>query len=148
MDKSVNNPPRLKSIEPNNESTPIEGEAPSAPPLANDLWDDFWLLYPRHEARKDARKSWGKLSERQQIQAVVSITDWRQVWKAQGRDSRLIPLPATWLNGERWEDELPDGIITTRHASHTLVTVSPNEPTKATDLPDRVKTMLAKLRKI
>lgn len=79
--------------------------------LEIDLWDAFWTLYPRHEAKKDALKAWSRLNESDRTAAVCAIADWRQVWRAQGRDTHLIPLAATWLNGERWEDEVPRGLV-------------------------------------
>ena len=111
----MDNVRRLQQPEPTNESTPTASAEASGPALAHDLWEDFWLLYPRHEAKKDARKAWARIGESAHLAAVVAIADWRLVWKAQGRDSRVIPLPATWLNGERWEDEIPEGIRSVRH---------------------------------
>src|SRR5208282_3586434 len=75
-----------------------------------DLWDAFWTLYPRHEAKKDAQRAWSRMAEMDKVSAVIAIADWRQVWRAQGREIHTIPLPATWLNGERWEDEVPQGL--------------------------------------
>ena len=83
----------------------------SQPDPEPDLWTMFYTLYPRHEARKDAMKAWARMSEADRLAAVTAIADWRQVWRAQGREIHHVPLPATWLNGERWTDELPKGVI-------------------------------------
>ena len=83
----------------------------SQPDPEPDLWTMFYTLYPRHEARKDALKAWARMSEADRLAAVTAIADWRQVWRAQGRDSTVIPYPATWLRGERWTDEIPAGLI-------------------------------------
>ena len=56
-------------------------------------------------------KAWARMSEADRLAAVTAIADWRQVWRAQGREIHHVPLPATWLNGERWTDELPKGVI-------------------------------------
>lgn len=67
---------------------------------------DFWKAYPRRVARKDAEKSWAKIpaeTHRKILEAVLkarSTEDWRK------DNGRFIPYPATYLNGERWEDEL------------------------------------------
>lgn len=143
VDKPVDNPaPLLQLVPDNDQQAKADCEAL---PGADQTFADFWTLYPRHEAKKDARKSWARLSQRQQVEAIIAIADWRQVWAVQGRDSRLIPLAATWLNGERWEDEIPAGVIVYQ-ASHKLAQPE-QEPTRSADLPDRVKAMLAKLRK-
>ena len=83
----------------------------SQPDPEPDLWTMFYTLYPRHEARKDAMKAWAKMSEADKLAAVTAIADWRQVWREQGREIHHTPLPASWLNGERWTDEIPAGLI-------------------------------------
>jgi hypothetical protein len=139
----MDNPaPLLQLVPDNDQQAKADSEAVSG---ADQTFADFWTLYPKHEAKKDARKSWGRLSQRQQLAAIIAIADWRQVWEFQGRDSRVIPLAATWLNGERWEDEIPAGLIVYQ-ASHKPAPPE-QEPTRSAGLPDRVKAMLAKLRK-
>ena|SRR5208282_2370466 len=116
-----------------------------------DLWDAFWTLYPRHEAKKDALKAWRRMSESDRHAAVIAIADWRQVWKAQGRDTHLIPLPATWLNGERWEDEVPQGLIQRGSRSQVsqsgVVTSSLRESVSSPMLlPEHVLEMIARMK--
>lgn len=81
-----------------------EGE--SAPP--SDKFDEFWKLYPRKTAKKDARKAWKQMkcdnpdlfdSLMAALRKQLDIT-----WK--DKDKEYIPLPATWLRGERWDDEI------------------------------------------
>ena len=108
-----------------------------------ELWDGFWTLFPRHEAKKDARKAWDKLAEGEQLAAVVAIADWRRVWAAQGRDSSVTPLPGTWLRGERWEDELPLGF---RRSSATVTALPTAASPKRGEIPDHVKRMIARLK--
>jgi hypothetical protein len=67
---------------------------------------DFWKLYPRREAKKDAEKAWGKLSEDQKKKAIESIPVHAKCWCNECREKHFIPLPASWLRGERFEDEL------------------------------------------
>ena len=107
-------------------------------------FDDFWLLYTRRQARKDAVKAWTRLGPADQMEALVALVDWRRVWLARG-DDRYTPLPATWLNGERWTDELPAEFVQRiSHVSH----VSAEVPAAGlrTEMPAHVRAMLAKLR--
>jgi hypothetical protein len=69
-------------------------------------FDEFWKLYPRREAKADAIKAWRKVkeSEHADILAAVPIHTASTAW--QKEDGRFIPLPASWLNARRWEDEL------------------------------------------
>lgn len=69
-------------------------------------FDKFWAAYPRREAKKDAMKAWGLMSPEQRFAAVHAVPVHVRYWNAAGRTKQYIPLPATWLRGERWEDEL------------------------------------------
>jgi hypothetical protein len=75
-----------------------------------DAFDDFWAAYPRKVGKGAARKAWKKIKPSGGLVAVMLTaiaqqkrsTDWR-------RDGgQFIPHPATWLNQERWKDELPE----------------------------------------
>ena len=70
------------------------------------MFDEFWSLYPRKIAKATARKAWAKLSAEQQLMAAKAIDSHCQYWKAKETELEFIPYPSTWLNGERWEDEL------------------------------------------
>lgn len=104
-------------------------------------WDDFWLLYPRRVAKKDALKAWGRMKPAQRMQAIVACAAWRRVWA--NKDLDYLPYPATWLNGERWEDELPAEYTQTT-AAHAPAALP--EQTERTAMPEHVKALLAKLR--
>lgn len=67
-------------------------------------FDDFWALYPRRVAKKAARKAWEKLSADQQRQAFEALPDHARMFS--NRAMEHVPHAATWLNGERWEDEI------------------------------------------
>jgi DNA replication protein DnaC len=102
-------------------------------------FDDFWLLYPRRVAKKDARKAWDRLTPSNQLAALVAIASWRSIYLA--REPDRIPHAATWLNGERWEDELPQSM----HASHVPAEVPAAGPKSA--MPESVRALIARLRK-
>ena len=72
-----------------------------SPSLAE--FDRFWKIYPRKENKGNAEKAWAnavKLTEPDRIIEAVERTPWNE-------DKKFIPHPASWLNGKRWEDELP-----------------------------------------
>ena len=68
-------------------------------------FDDFWQAYPKKRDKKRSRDIWNrkKLDQHaaQIIQDVAARTHCDQHW----RDG-YIPNPSTYLNGERWEDEI------------------------------------------
>jgi hypothetical protein len=70
------------------------------------MFDEFWSLYPRKIAKAVARKAWQRLSAEQQLMAAKAIDAHCQYWSAKETELEFIPHPATWLNQERWEDEL------------------------------------------
>lgn len=64
----------------------------------------FWAHYPRKVAKKDAQKAWSKLTSAQKQAAMEALPKHIKRWD----DPIFIPYPASWLNGERWEDELEE----------------------------------------
>lgn len=71
-------------------------------------FEAFWKLYPKKKGRKDALKAWNKLKPDPEMQAVMIVALGKhrasRDWLKDG--GQYVPLAATWLNGERWEDEL------------------------------------------
>lgn len=69
-----------------------------------DAFDTFWEAYPRHEAKKDARKAWGQVNPSEEtLGKILAALEWQKQCDQWLRG--YIPLPATYLRGERWEDE-------------------------------------------
>lgn len=72
----------------------------------------FWQVWPagRKKSRDRAEKAWLKLSEEDQEKAIAAVPlHCRQAeWVKNIREgtTHFIPLPATWLNGKCWLDEL------------------------------------------
>ncbi len=70
-------------------------------------FDVFWDAYPRKASKKDAKKSWNRINPSDELLEVMlgAINEWKRT--EQWSDERYIPLPSTWLNQERWNDEVP-----------------------------------------
>lgn len=79
-----------------------------AQPEYEPSFDDFWLLWPKERRidRKNASIAWRSLKPQQQMDALLALVDWRQVWAARG-EYEYVPHPKRWLRDERWTDELP-----------------------------------------
>jgi len=71
------------------------------------LFPEFWNLYPKKVAKKDAERAWKKISLAEYPEIIQSLEKWKasQGWTKDG--GQFIPNAATWLNGERWKDEVP-----------------------------------------
>jgi hypothetical protein len=70
-------------------------------------FDEFWKLYPKKVAKADARKAWEQTEKirppvEKVLEAVKTATK-TEAWRQDG--GKFIPYPATWLRGERWEDD-------------------------------------------
>lgn len=59
----------------------------------------FWLNYPRRDDKGHARIAWAQAVKKAQPEAIIAgLREYRF-----NPDPRFIPLPATWLRGERWD---------------------------------------------
>lgn len=112
----------------------------------NASFDDFWTLWPKRVAKKDAEKLWTRLSEADRVKALVGICKWREVWLATG-ELRYVPNASTWLFGERWDDDLPaEWAARATHASQTAFPARPAVEARG-EIPAHVREAIAKLRK-
>lgn len=71
-------------------------------------FEKFWKIYPRKEAKKKALAAWTKLKPDKklfdEIMAGLQKCMKGEQWTKDG--GRFVPHPTTWLNGERWQDEV------------------------------------------
>lgn len=68
----------------------------------------FWEAYPKKAGKAAALKAWNKLAPdvvlQEQMGKALEVQKQSQQWRKDG--GQFIPMPATWLNGRRWEDEV------------------------------------------
>lgn len=83
-------------------------EADGAGVDQNRQFELFWSRYPRKEGKKKAREKWKRLNPDPVLFARIMAGLDKHIHSEQWRRG-VIPHPTTWLNGERWEDELPTG---------------------------------------
>jgi hypothetical protein len=73
-----------------------------------EFFDSFWREYPKKVGKGAARKAFERLKPPRALfeKMLLAIEQQKQSeqWKVQG--GRFIPYPATWLNHERWSDEV------------------------------------------
>jgi hypothetical protein len=69
-------------------------------------FEQFWQLYPRKVGKLTAKRSWEKLNQENKQKALEAIVEHRKFWVAKGTEWEFIPHASTWLNQERFEDEL------------------------------------------
>jgi uncharacterized protein YdaU (DUF1376 family) len=77
------------------------------------MFDVFWKGYPKTQGKAQALKTWTKLNPNQHLFDLIisSVVKFKasNEWTKDG--GQFIPNASTWLNGERWEDELTYGAI-------------------------------------
>jgi hypothetical protein len=71
-------------------------------------FEAWWKLYPRKVSKGDARIAFAKAMRRPDVSLAI-LTDGvkRYAASVRGKDPQFIVHAATWLNRERWLDELP-----------------------------------------
>ncbi|RQO57054.1 hypothetical protein DBV14_09600 [Variovorax sp. KBW07] len=70
----------------------------------------FYAAYPRKVGKVAAQKVWLKLSPDEALQATILGALAAQRPRLDfSDDKKHIPHASTWLNGERWNDEIPGG---------------------------------------
>lgn len=75
--------------------------------VIEDPFDTFWREYPRKVGKGDARKKFAKALTKtsfDKIMAALERVKASAQWQKDG--GQFVPHPATWLNQERWEDEV------------------------------------------
>lgn len=69
-------------------------------------FEEFWSLYPKHDGKAVAYKSW--IKKQPNIEVVKNALSWQT--KLDGwvkENGKYIPMASTYINQERWDDEKP-----------------------------------------
>ena len=71
-------------------------------------FEDWWKLYPRKVAKKKAESIYLKKATDKEIEQSMfdGLRKYIAKWEAEGQEKEYIPHASTWLNGERWEDDI------------------------------------------
>lgn len=76
-----------------------------------DKFEQFWKLYPKKQNKKKVQL-WFKNKKPndalfdtiiKKLKNFIDTVDWQK------ENGKYIPMPTTWLNGERWNDEIKSG---------------------------------------
>lgn len=69
----------------------------------SDMFLSFWKEYPRKVNKKNAEKAFYKINpDKELLEKIMSALAWQ---KTSWSDIKFTPHAATWLNGNRWDDE-------------------------------------------
>lgn len=70
-------------------------------------FNEFWSAYPKKIAKQQALKAWQKIKpDDELVRRILSALEQHKKSAQWLKDNgQFIPYPASWLNGQRWEDE-------------------------------------------
>jgi len=70
--------------------------------IAEEDWLEFWSAYPRKDNKKKAHTAFKRLPQYKRRKAIEDAPK-----RYKDVERRFVPLPTTYIHGERWDDELP-----------------------------------------
>jgi len=73
------------------------------------LFERFYKAYPKKQNKDKALKAWQKLNPDEELLEAILKALEVQKKTTQWQDPQFIPLPASWLNAKRWQDEIDPG---------------------------------------
>lgn len=75
-----------------------------------DDFTDFWKAYPKKSSKPQALKAWKAKSKAKALPALSELLTAIERWKTtrQWQDKAFIPNPATFINNEKWADDIPE----------------------------------------
>lgn len=95
------------------DKTNAVGTHGSSPDGDGVCFEDFWKLYPRHTSPTEARKCWNRqvkgtdTVKATKPEVIIAGLQARVAWYKRARTPMdKIPHASTWLNQQRWLDEL------------------------------------------
>ena len=88
---------------------PSEAEKPKKPP-SKSAFEEFWTVYPRKVGKKAAEVAYHALMNRPAPptieQLIASVQAHKATWNWKKENGQFIPHPQTYLNQDRWKDDL------------------------------------------
>ena len=82
----------------------VEGQVQVQVNISPFSFEEFWKLYPHKKERKDCEQKWKKLTNEQK-QKIKNTLPYFLKYKP--FDTYTHPNPKTYLNKQRWDDEIP-----------------------------------------
>lgn len=77
--------------------------------MSEDQFELFWRAYPRRIAKGRARKAFNTAIKLTTLDVMLTAIE---TYKARKPEKIDFKHPATWLNGECWDDEWPEPVRT------------------------------------
>ena len=103
INKQVNKAPYSPPEGANAEKPPKK----KAEPYRLDWFEAFWTIYPRKDNKQTALRAWCRLKpDRETCGRMAAALERDKLSRQWTKDNgEFIPMPSTWLNQRRWENE-------------------------------------------
>jgi hypothetical protein len=69
------------------------------------FFDTFWDIYKRKQGKQKARQAWKAHDLEQHASSILEDVKFRFEHEWKNTQLNYLPMPSTYLNGRRWEDE-------------------------------------------
>lgn len=100
--------PNVTQAEAEAEASPKAEDVPAADAAVPSRFEEFWAAYPKKRDKGHAEKAFKALHVSDDLLGIMlsALEHQRRMddWTKEG--GKYIPLPATWLHGHRWDDEI------------------------------------------
>ena len=85
--------------------------------LHDEFENEFWAIYPRRDSKKRAMEKYVSLRKGGAAMSTIidGLKSYIKYWRSSGTEPAFIPMPSTWLNQERYNDELLSGSKTIKN---------------------------------
>lgn len=73
----------------------------------------FWSAYPKKQNKAKAKIWFEKNKPNEELMNIIlsKLEMFKRTKEWKKNNGQFIPMPTTWLNGKRWEDEIDDSNI-------------------------------------
>lgn len=101
---------KLEDISTNLALTQCELPTFNAGQFLDNLFTEFWALYPKNHGKAAAKKIFSKIVKDEGYDVARSIIDGVRMYIPvyASREKKFIPDAERWLKKRRWEDSFPD----------------------------------------
>ena len=105
------------------------GPADAGRVSTEDAFAAFWSAYPRKVGKGQALKAYRAATKKADPDRILAgLNRHLTVWASAHTATQFVPYPATWLNGERWADDLAAPASTADAARSEEQLTDPDHP--------------------
>lgn len=97
-----------ESVEPSQKRKRRSSQNAEVTEKISQMFEVFWKAYPRHKDKQYAKNAFAKLKPTDELleKMLVAIEAQKKTKEWQKDKGQYIPYPSSWLNAQRWEDEI------------------------------------------